>query len=109
MSPLRAFVNGGLHDHSASARVGAVDGERFDPAPLTGRPPILGEVTESVVRILCRMLFPVWVIEPDAVGVFHLSPLERREELRRHASLGIVPQMVQNPSEKQRSEDTNDD
>ena len=76
---LRAVVHDHIHDHSgagtrASAR--SIDFFGLDQAPLAARSPIAIELVERIFRMLLRMLLPLRIVHPDAVGGLVILLLE---------------------------------
>src|SRR5580700_571194 len=93
------------HPHDAATRdveLGAVSALWFrrsvhvialDQPPLPAWSPVLHETLESVIRVLLRVLLPVWIVVPDPVSLFVILLLEGREKVIDLALFGVVAEV----------------
>jgi hypothetical protein len=98
-----------LHNHSAAARIRAINGIRLDDSPLARRTPVLSEIAEGVFRVFVGVLLPDGVLMPEGVGAFQVATLEGGKEFIHCPAVGIVPQVICHPREDERRNDSDDD
>src|ERR1700756_2067363 len=105
---LRSVIDGGLHDHSIAARIGAIDRVIFNRAPFACRTPILTELGEGIAGVFRGVLLPVCVPEPDRIGFFKVLMFEGGEEFIGNMPLRIVAEMVGDPDQYERGNNPDD-
>src|SRR6266851_1739026 len=101
-----------FNNHSAATALWGrrtVDLVRFNQTPFASRSPITIKLSEGVLRVFVRVLFPLWIVHPDAVRALVVLMLQSREEFVHYVFFWPVAVHPCQHSDNQKQDDRGND